>query len=88
MSDPCQNGCNGCDDCTDYDEEDGEIQCQRCRGDGRDPWSDYLLPCPECLGDTVLAAAPARAPTSAHPAGGNTEHAIPGLEGQSSDRRG
>lgn len=30
------------------DEEDDE--CERCRGDGRDPWNDYLLPCPACQG--------------------------------------
>lgn len=51
MTDPCQNGCNGCDECTDYNDGD-DIQCQRCHGDGSDPWCDYLLPCPECLGDT------------------------------------
>ncbi|MFA5386828.1 MAG: hypothetical protein WC322_00315 [Candidatus Paceibacterota bacterium] len=47
MKDPCEDGCNGCDACTDYEDfEDHE--CPRCHGDGRDPWSDYLLPCPEC----------------------------------------
>ena len=35
------------DDC---DEPDDEPECDRCRGDGRDPWTDYLLPCPFCLG--------------------------------------
>lgn len=29
-----------------YDEED--FVCERCRDDGRDPYSDYLLPCPVC----------------------------------------
>lgn len=28
-----------------------EPVCQRCGGDGRDPWNDYLLPCPECQGE-------------------------------------
>lgn len=31
--------------------EDFEPECPRCRGDGRDPWCDYLLPCPECQGE-------------------------------------
>ena len=43
----CEQGCNGCDDCTDYDHED-EAECNRCHGDGMDPWNDYLLPCPAC----------------------------------------
>ena len=25
--------------------------CDRCHGDGRDPWTDYLLPCPACQGE-------------------------------------
>lgn len=29
------------------DDED----CPHCRGDGRDPWNDYLLPCPLCQGE-------------------------------------
>jgi hypothetical protein len=51
----CEQGCNGCDECTDYDEcrEDEEV-CERCHGDGMDPWNDYLLPCPLCLGDAKL----------------------------------
>lgn len=28
-----------------------EPPCDRCHGDGRDPWNDYLLPCPECQGE-------------------------------------
>lgn len=37
----------------DQDEADDDMQCERCRGDGRDPWCDYLLPCPECQGTTA-----------------------------------
>jgi hypothetical protein len=44
----CEHGCNGCDECTDYDIEP---ECERCHGDGRDPWNDYLLPCPLCQGN-------------------------------------
>jgi hypothetical protein len=29
---------------------DDEPECERCHGDGRDPWNDYLLPCPVCGG--------------------------------------
>ena len=38
------------DDCEDY--EQGQA-CEHCGGDGRDPWSDYLLECPACLGEGV-----------------------------------
>lgn len=31
------------------DEVDDD-ECQHCRGDGRDPCNDYLLPCPVCQG--------------------------------------
>lgn len=30
----------------DYD----EAVCARCRGDGMDPWNDYLFECPDCQG--------------------------------------
>lgn len=30
-----------------YD-EDEDFECPQCWGDGRDPDSDYLLPCPVC----------------------------------------
>jgi len=30
-------------------DDDGEL-CDRCNGDGRDPLTDYLLPCPSCNG--------------------------------------
>ena len=49
----CEQGCNGCDECTDYDDSYDEPECQRCHGDGMDPWNDYLLPCPLCLGDKL-----------------------------------
>ena len=50
----CCDGCNGCDECTDYDDSYDEPECPRCHGDGMDPWNDYLLPCPLCLGDAKL----------------------------------
>lgn len=48
----CCDGCNGCDECTDYEDHE-EPECQRCHGEGMDPWNDYLLPCPLCLGDKL-----------------------------------
>ncbi len=53
VTDPCENGCNGCDECTDYEGDDAEAECSRCRGDGRDPYCDYLLPCPQCQGEQM-----------------------------------
>ena len=47
----CADGCNGCDDCTDYDDAQEFGVCPRCHDDGRDPWNDYLLPCPVCQGE-------------------------------------
>ena len=36
---------------------DDEEPCELCHGDGRDPYTDYLLPCPHCQGEqTALAA--------------------------------
>lgn len=32
-------------------EEWGDDVCPLCDGDGSDPLSDYVLPCPECGGD-------------------------------------
>ena len=32
------------------DDQAESAECARCHGDGRDPWSDYLLPCPVCVG--------------------------------------
>lgn len=29
-------------------EDDDDGTCGRCGGDGMDPFTDYLLPCPEC----------------------------------------
>ena len=37
----------------DRDEPFDELTCERCHGDGMDPWNDYLLPCPLCLGDKL-----------------------------------
>lgn len=48
---PCEDGCNGCDERIDYDDYDEPI-CARCLGNGMDPWSDFLLPCPDCQGDS------------------------------------
>lgn len=36
----------------DDDHDDDDDECQNCHGDGRDPWNDYLLPCPMCQGDS------------------------------------
>lgn len=30
--------------------QENDAACIRCRGDGMDPYNDYLLPCPECGG--------------------------------------
>lgn len=46
----CEDGCNGCDECIDYEDYS---ECERCHSDGRDPMTDYLLPCPLCLGDKL-----------------------------------
>lgn len=44
-------GSTDCEGSDDYDDEPDD-QCLHCRGDGRDPWNDYLLPCPYCcVGD-------------------------------------
>lgn len=45
----CEQGCNGCEECTDYG--DDLMECERCHGDGMDPWADYMLPCPVCQGE-------------------------------------
>lgn len=37
-------------DASDQDDYD-EPECERCGGDGRDPWNDYLMPCPLCQGE-------------------------------------
>lgn len=36
----------------DHDDDD-ETDCERCHGDGRDPWNDYLLSCPLCGGGSA-----------------------------------
>ncbi len=40
----------------DHDEDesfviDDNLWCDQCGGDGRDPYTDYLLPCPACQGE-------------------------------------
>jgi hypothetical protein len=35
----------------DRDEQFDDEDCPRCKGDGMDPWCDYLLPCPLCQGE-------------------------------------
>jgi hypothetical protein len=42
---------DGADLLRDPDEYWEEEECERCHGDGRDPWNDYLLRCPECQGE-------------------------------------
>lgn len=42
------------DDFEDSDYDDDEPECPRCHGEGMDPWNDYLLTCPLCLGDAKL----------------------------------
>lgn len=36
------------DDSSDSWPDDDDALCERCKGDGRDPMTDYLLPCPAC----------------------------------------
>lgn len=38
----------------DYSDDDEE-PCELCHGDGRDPYTDYLLPCPHCQGSDLAA---------------------------------
>lgn len=35
----------------DRDEDFDDWECDRCHGDGMDPWCDYLMPCPACQGE-------------------------------------
>jgi hypothetical protein len=35
----------------DRDEDFDDWVCDRCHGDGADPWTDYMLPCPACQGE-------------------------------------
>ena len=39
------------DDGRQLDDEADPAVCPECQGDGRDKWSDYLLPCPVCGGE-------------------------------------
>ena len=34
-----------------HDDYEPEPECNHCHGDGRDPYTDYLLPCPVCQGE-------------------------------------
>lgn len=34
-----------------YDDYDEDRTCGYCGGTGGDPWNDYLLECPACLGE-------------------------------------
>lgn len=38
----------------DYCDDEDDPVCDRCHGDGMDPWNDYLLECPECNGRSPL----------------------------------
>lgn len=44
---PVVHDCGEEDDFDPYEEQ----PCDRCRGDGMDPWTDYLMPCPDCQGE-------------------------------------
>lgn len=35
----------------DRDEDFDDWVCDRCHGDGADPWTDYMMPCPACQGE-------------------------------------
>lgn len=37
----------------DYDDFDEDRTCAYCSGTGGDPWNDYILECPMCLGEGV-----------------------------------
>lgn len=37
----------------DYENFDEDRTCEYCGGDGGDPWNDYILECPSCLGEGV-----------------------------------
>jgi hypothetical protein len=41
----------GIDDSDDSWLDDDDNWCDRCDGDGMDPMTDYLLPCPACQGE-------------------------------------
>ena len=46
-------GCVDCNEAVSFEhrqDDDEDDECQRCHGDGMDPWNDYALPCPECGG--------------------------------------
>lgn len=35
----------------DYEDYDEDRTCAYCSGTGGDPWNDYILECPMCLGE-------------------------------------
>lgn len=35
----------------DYDDYDEDRTCAYCDGIGGDPWNDYIMECPMCLGE-------------------------------------
>lgn len=37
----------------DEDDFDEDRTCEYCSGDGGDPWNDYIMECPACLGEGV-----------------------------------
>lgn len=45
----------------DPDFEYDDAECARCHGEGMDPYSDYLLPCPQCQSEQTAISA--RRPT-------------------------
>jgi Zn finger protein HypA/HybF involved in hydrogenase expression len=36
------------------EDDESEPVCHHCRGDGMDPYTDYLLPCPVCQSEQQL----------------------------------
>lgn len=40
-------------DIEDYEDDFEEPPCPTCDGEGMDPMADFLLPCPDCLGDRL-----------------------------------
>lgn len=36
-----------------YDDYDEDRTCEYCGGDGGNPWDDFIMECPVCLGEGV-----------------------------------